>query len=145
MQDEKKHAFMELIVGTVIVMLVACVLLNATATIVRNQQYLPQAITDPPIGNLINIVATLYAVGAVVFGAWLIARPNAKFEKLNQRLTIKGVLPGYFLIALVPVGMGLAIIVLTRQIAWGFWLACSSLVASLLFLIVALRSYRSSR
>ena len=145
MKDEKSSIPRELIAGTIIVILLACVLLNATATIVRNQQYLPQMIIDQTIGNLVNVAATLYAVGAIVLGVWLIARPSARFEKWNQRLTIKGILPGYFLIALVPIAMGLVIIVLTRAITWGSWLACSSLLATLLFLAVAVKSYHSSK
>ena len=128
-----------------IVMLVACVLLNATMTVIRNQQYLPQMITDPTVGNVINLLVTFYAIGAVVFGVWLIAKPNAQFEKLNQRFTIKGILPGYFLLALFPVGMGLVIIGLTRQTTWGSWLACSSLPVAMLFLAVALRKNNSSK
>jgi hypothetical protein len=135
----------ELIAGTVVVMLVACVLLNAIGTLIRNQQYLPLMIADPAVGNVINIVVTLYAIGVVVLGMWLIARPGARFEKLNQRLSIKGVVPGYFWLALFPVGMGLVMIVLTQQTAWGFWLACSSLPVAMLFLIIALRNNNVSK
>jgi hypothetical protein len=128
----------ELIAGGIVVAILAWVLIDLVATVVRNEQYLPPA--DPSaISAVIGLAATLYAIGFVVIGAWGIIKASGQLEQWSRRLTFKATIPGYFLMALMPIAAGLILIVITRQTVWGFWLSCFSLPSVLILLALALR------
>jgi uncharacterized membrane protein YdcZ (DUF606 family) len=132
MQTSKK----ELIIGAVVVVLVAQSLIGGITTIMKYSQ---PVIADDNVASIFAWILTAMTVGYTVLGAVLILKAPKSVENLSKKYTIKATIPGYFLFALLPYAYGLALIELTRLSTWGFYLACASIPAVLLFLVLLLR------
>lgn len=124
-------------IGGVIILMIACLLLEALTTVLQNQQFLPSAFQGS-WAMLIGLALTLYALGAVPLGAWMILKPASSLGEWSRRFTLTASLPGAFFLALMPVFSGIVVVVLTRQSTWGFYLACLSLPAVIVLLALAL-------
>lgn len=128
----------ELTIGAAVVVIFAWALIDMVMGVVRNEQYLPSAASGTT-STIIGLAATLYAVGFVGFAAWGIGKAFGQFEEWNKRFTLKATIPGYFLLALMPVAAGLVVVVVARQTAWGIWLSCFSLPATVMLLVLTIR------
>ena len=95
----------------------------------------------PPIigtaGVIIGIALTLIALGCVILGLIGVrgsANPTSKAEAWNKKFTITARIPGYFLLALVPVWASLILVTLTGQAFWATTLNCVSVPVIFIFL-----------
>lgn len=126
-----------LIGGALILAIFTCLLIEALTTVLQYQEFLPPAFQGA-WATLIGLALTLYALGAVILGAWMILRPAGALGEWNRRFTLTASLPGAFFLALMPAFSGIVVAVLTRQSAWGFYLACLGLPAVIVYLVLAL-------
>jgi hypothetical protein len=132
----------QLIVGSILMVAPICMLIQWISNVVEHQWSIPPGFS----GNLaitIGIVASIYAVGSIVFGVLMVVTRSDKFDQWNKRFTLTAKIPAIFGLAFIPVFAGLVLIVLTRQVSWGFWLSCLSFPAVLIFLLLEIREIRN--
>jgi hypothetical protein len=131
------------IVGAVFVIVLLCALIEIIPTVVENGPYLPTDFSKT-FDIIIGICMSFYAFSAIVLGVWWTIKPSTKFMEWNKRFTLTASVPGYFLLALLPLLAGLILIVLTHETTWGFTLSCLSFPAILIFLALAIWKDRKS-
>jgi H+/Cl- antiporter ClcA len=139
------NAKTSLIAGAIILLLFACFLTELVVSVAGNARaFQPPIISDPSSWNLLGLLAVLVIVSIVALTAWLIMRGNETAQRLNEKLTIRANIPGYFLVALLPIGLGLGIMVVTYRMEMGCFVSLLSIPSILIFLLIALRQSNSS-
>jgi hypothetical protein len=129
----------ELIVGTIILMLLALFLIDSFALVARYEPIFDAPLFSRQIDQFIGWFATLDTIFLIALIAWRAHKKEPSIERLIQRFTIKATIPGYFIFALSPIGVGIVLIAITGQLSWGTGIAALSFPALLLFLYLELR------
>ncbi len=133
-----------LIAGAIILLLFTCFLIDlAVLTAGNATAFEPPLVSDPALWNLLGLLAVLSTLSIIVLAAWLISRGNATIQHLSDMFTIKATIPGYFLVALFPIGTGISVMLLTRRMEMGCLVTLLSIPSILLFLVIALRKTKS--
>lgn len=133
----------EVILGAVVIAGVPWVAMGMLDTINAEAEILLPPITGTA-GVVIGIALTLVALGSVILGIIGTrgsANPTSMAEAWNKKFTLKATIPGYFLLALVPVWASLILVTLTGQAFWATTLNCVSLPIIIMFLLMYLGRY----
>jgi len=132
----------EVIVGAIIVIITSLWIINLGMS-TTGIEVPPFVSFSAQVNNLISWLATLGTVLGVAAGLLLISQSDKPaMKKWIDRYTLKATIPGYFLYALIPLIMGLLLILVLRQTAWGVSLACLSVPSTLVLLIFGFRKNR---
>jgi hypothetical protein len=127
-----------IIAGAVIMLLLILLLIDSVAGIARVKGLsLPMVSLASELVNLLGWGITLYALGVLVLVGWAAAKSKVPFEQLSRRFSITAVIPGYFMLVLLPIVLGIFLLLL-GQIQWGVGLACLSVPTVLIFLLIEL-------
>ena len=98
---------------------------------------LPLIELEPGIFKFFGWGVTIYAIGMIILTVWAVSKRSDAFDQLIQRTTYRATIPGYFIIAFVPVVCGLFLI--TAGLGqWGMVLSCTGFPAVLVFLLLAI-------
>ena len=132
----------EVIAGAVIVILFSLWLINVGMTSTEIG-FSPVLALSASLNNFISWLITIFAVFGVGSGLWIISQSDKPaIKKWIERFTIRATVPTYFLYALIPLIMGLLLILVLGQTAWGSGLAYLSIPSVLVFLIFGFRKNR---
>jgi hypothetical protein len=133
----------DLVAGAIIVCMVVFVFLGSFDTLIENQSDLPTITYSDSMSKAIPWLMTIYALGSVVFGAWLFLRSAPGNERFNRG--VRAVIPGFFIFALVPAVAGLFLFFFTGIANWSYFIFCLSFPAVFVYLLLALwkRKYLS--
>jgi hypothetical protein len=130
----------ELVLGAVVVAMFVWSFIDSLLNLIQNPVYLAAPTLPGATATAMGWTCTLWAIGAIAIGAWLVVKGPSQVRGLAERLTIKAIIPGYYVFALVPLCMGAALIAAAHLTTWGWWLSCLSLPSVLLFLVLLLRA-----
>jgi hypothetical protein len=135
----------ELVAGAIIVGMVVCLLLQNLILMRKYGSDLPLIALSDTMSKAIPWLVTIYALGSVVFGAWLLLHSDPGLEKYHRRSLIRAVIPGFFIFALVPAVAGLLLFGFTGIATWSYFISCLSFPAIFVYLLLALwkRKYLS--
>ena len=128
----------ELFAGAVIVFIIALWMVNVMEDIFINRGLAFPFELSLSVVKAFTWFETVGVLVIVIFALLDYGRKKPKIMKLSPRYDLKVRIPGYFLIALLPVGMAFIILGLGQD-EWGLYLACVSFPALLGFLVIALR------
>lgn len=126
-----------LITGAFLVLTFSCSLFYMVDFLTNNLGELPSVLSGSAT-TIFGIYAIVSALLFVAIGIWGFLKPSNSLEAMNRRFTLTARIPGYFLLALIPIGFSIILIVLTKLVVWGLWLSIFSPVTSLIFLLLAL-------
>ena len=73
----------------------------------------------------------------------LVWRAKGRGAQMLSKLTLRAAIPGAWLLALLPVGAGISLMVITGMVNWGMWLACLSVPTMFMLFFLALKQYRA--
>lgn len=129
----------EIFAGSAITLLLVLLLIDAVAGIARIVELsLPVVTLSPELVNALGWGITLYAFGVLVLVGWAVAKSKAPLEHISRRLTITAVIPGYFLVVLVPIMLGIFLLLL-GHVQWGVCLTFLSVPTIVIFFLIELR------
>jgi hypothetical protein len=90
----------------------------------------------------LGVVMTVLGLIGIAFGIWSFLKKKQFIKLLDNRFTVKAIIPGHYILAFVPVGYGMVMILMFGLDFWGGWLACLSVPAVLLFFILSTKNNR---
>lgn len=129
----------EIIVGAIIVVMFSLWLINVGMDS-TDIGFSPVLAVSASQNNFISWLITIFAVFGIGGGLWIISQSDKPaIQKWIERFTIRATIPTYFLYALIPLIMGLLLILVLGQTAWGFGLACLSIPSVVVFVIYGFR------
>jgi hypothetical protein len=106
---------------------------------------------EPIISNystitIIGWIITIWLIGILLISIWAIWRTNnPAIENLKKRLTIRATIPGYFIVVIIPIMIGMGFSFLTGNSNWGGWLMCLSFPTLLLLTLITIRTHSNDR
>ena len=84
--------------------------------------------------------STVFFLALAIVLVW---RAKGRGAQRLAKLTLRAAIPGAWLLALLPVGAGVSLMVITGMVNWGMWLACLSVPTMFVLFLLALKQYRA--
>ena len=105
-------------------------------------EVLPVIELGPGVLKIVGWVVTIYALGMLALTVWAVIKRNEAFKQIIQKATYRATIPGYFIVAFVPVICGLILILIGLE-QWGMMLSCTGFPAMLIFALLAIGRRKS--
>ena len=131
----------ELITGAIISLVVLVLLIFYASDVVKIyfQVSSPLTLTDHSV-RTIGWIVTGWIILVLILTAVISMHPTKQYKNLIQKFTIRAVIPGYFVVATLPIFTGLSLAIVTGLVNWGLWLTCLSIPALITFSLLALKA-----
>ena len=131
----------EFLLGSLIVLIIICSLINLFVDAVRQFQTITPVANDVTSSTIIALMLTLSGFGSVIVGGFIASGIGGNsWEKLRQ-LNLRATIPVYFVFALVPITNGVVLAIFNGS-QWGFWLSYLSIPAIAVYLLLGIRSIK---
>ncbi|MBN2548559.1 MAG: hypothetical protein JXB15_05360 [Anaerolineales bacterium] len=132
----------KLITGGMIILVISILLIGFYSLIPEIDEFTISSFAQQPdLSEGIALGVAIYSLVVLFLTVFCAIRSYKWFEKLSQKMTVEAEIPGHFVIALLPILCGYSLIVF-GQAQFGIWIACLSLPAIFLFLVIELRKSR---
>ena len=129
----------ELIAGTLVTFVLVFWMID-TGMELFEKSYVEPLLSNQRINNIIGWVITIWMIGFLLLAFWVIKRQKEPvIAKLNQRFTVRAIVPGIFIVAFLPIMTGLGFALLTGKTNWGGWLMCLSIPTLLILAWITMR------
>jgi protein-S-isoprenylcysteine O-methyltransferase Ste14 len=129
----------EVIIGAVITFILAFWLIGISLDAMEASEIKP-VISKPTTVSVIGWIITIWLAGFLLVTFWAIRKSKTPIiEKLKNRFTVRAVIPGYYIVVFIPIGIGMGFAVITGMVNWGGWLMCLSLPTLLILALIAIR------
>jgi len=133
----------ELVIGTIIFIFFIILITGTVVDLVKNKTLVAEfSHLDPTSINSISVVATIWGIAVVVYFIWKSVRSEHFIDSFDNKFTVKAVIPGHYIIAMVPVSIGIFLIVAFGLDVWGGYLSCLGIPTVLIFLVLSIRKNR---
>ena len=129
----------ELIAGTLIVIGLALFIIDTIARVTSYEHLFDQPIFSEQTSSIIGWFLTLDTIFLIFLIAWRIYKQDASIERLRKHFSVRATIPGHFIYALTPIGMGVGLMAITGNYVWGSLLAGLSFPAALIFMYLELK------